>query len=538
MSARKSGPGVRRSGVRRSPDQTSLSVLDTLLEGCQVISHDWKYLYLNGAVARQGRRTREELLGRTMMEAYPGIEQTPMFAELRRCMEQRVPHFMENEFTFPDGTKGWFELRFEPVPEGVFIMSLDITARRRAQEDLRVIEAQLHRAQKLEAVGQLAGGIAHDFNNIIAAQLGLCELALERVAPGDPLGAELEEIRECANRAARLTGQLLAFSRKQALEPRVLNLNDIVARTDVMLRRLIGEDVTLVTRLEPDLGLVRADDGQIEQVVVNLVVNARDAMPAGGTLSMETANVELDEEYARAHVDTVAGPHVMLAITDTGHGMDEATRSRLFEPFFTTKGQRGTGLGLATLHGIVRQSGGNIWVYSEPGRGTTFKIYLPRVSGEAVADEAVRVVEPVRGSGERLFIVEDDATLRRLFARMLVSLGYAVSVADNGVAALAMLEGAGARPDLLVTDVVLPGMPGPALVKELQQRWPDVAVLFTSGYPANAVVHSGAVGSGAPFLQKPFGIMELGAAVRAALGTPTEPGPAADSGDRVSRPAV
>ena len=860
----------------------SRKIMDNLLEGCQIIGSDWCYLYLNNAAAGQWRRPKEQLLGRTMMDAYPDIENTPMFSILRQCMEDRTPRRMDNEFAFPDGSKGWFDLRFEPVPEGIFILSLDITERKRIEEEQRIklevlqlinaaeswedllksvlnhlktwsdceavgirlkdgpdfpyfvtsgfpeefvrmenylcsydekgdvkrdaeghpildcmcgnilsgrfdpsknffttdgsfwsncttdllatstdadrqtrtrnncnsvgyesvaliplrsgketfglmqlndkhrgrftperialfrriadhianflakkqaedrvahlnaillgirrvnqlitrekdrnrliqkacdllVEArgfhsvavglidalgerilgyavkdqnltslrdmlergdvpdcarkaiasrkivvqrnrkqfckgcpgaagsmenqdalfigleqdgtsygfmlacvpagmgdnteeqkllrevaddiafalrsmdienerdrssaaladtkeQLRLAQKLEAVGQLAGGVAHDFNNILMVQMGYCDL-LENVLKDENHLANLAQIKDCAKRAAALTRQLLAFSRKQTLQPKVLDLNAVAAKIGEMLRRLIREDIDLVLALENGLGRVKADPGQIEQVIMNLAVNTRDAMPEGGRLTIETANVELDEAYARSHLGASSGPHVMLAITDTGFGMDEKTQSRLFEPFFTTKEQgKGTGLGLATVYGIVKQSGGNIWVYSEPGKGTTFKIYLPRVEAEP-EDPAKQAAKTARGRGELVMVVEDEPSLRTLFARMIKSLGYRVIVAANGSEALAVVEKEGLMPDLLITDVVMPGMSGRELAEHLNRRQPGLKVLFTSGYTDNAIVHHGVLDSQTPFLQKPFSTGDLAARI-------------------------
>jgi len=390
--------------------------------------------------------------------------------------------------------------------------------RERVRKDLHQAEAQLRQAQKLEAIGQLAGGIAHDFNNLLMVQMGYCDMLMEQLDPESPMAAELAEVLTCAERAAQLTRQLLAFSRKQALQPRVLNLNDIVADVERLLRRLIGEDIDLLTNLEASLEPVEADPGQMEQVIMNLAVNARDAMPQGGKLTIETANVELDEDYAELHVGATAGPHVMLAMTDTGSGMDEATRSRLFEPFFTTKAKgKGTGLGLATVYGIVKQSGGNIWVYSEPGVGTTFKIYLPRTSRKA-EQAAMPSSGELGGEGRRILVVEDDPALRTLLSRMLESLGFEARTAPNGVEALARLEEDGPTPSILITDVVLPAMSGNELAQRARQRHPELKVLFTSGYTDAAIVRHGVLDSGAPFLQKPFTRADLTAKLREVLG--------------------
>jgi CheY-like chemotaxis protein len=372
-------------------------------------------------------------------------------------------------------------------------------------------------------VGRLAGGIAHDFNNMLGAIIGYSEMILRNLRKEDPIFRDVEQVRGAADRAAALTRQLLAFSRKQVLEPRVININSVVTGIEKMLRRLIGEDIELSTALADGLWHVRADPGQIEQVLMNLAVNSRDAMPAGGRLTIETANVELDEDYARSHVAVKPGPHVMLAVSDTGCGMDEETRSRLFEPFFTTKEQgKGTGLGLSTVYGIVKQSGGNIWVYSEPGRGATFKVYLPKVEADT---EAIPLRAPegeLRRGTETVLVVEDEPLLRRLVLRMLALSGYKTLEAANGGEALIACEKHAGRIDVVITDVVMPGMGGPELAERLRKVRPEVRVLFTSGYTDNAIVHHGVLDPGTPFLQKPFTVTSLVAKVREVLDAPAQ----------------
>lgn len=420
------------------------------------------------------------------------------------------------------GEERWIGHRCVPVfcegrRRGRRATNRDISELVKTRKKLSEAEGQLLQAQKLEAIGQLAGGVAHDFNNILMAQIGYCELMKGSLKEDDPFARDLAQVKACADRAAALTRQLLAFSRKQALQPEVLDLNAVVTGIEKMLRRLIGEDIDLVTVPTGDLGRVKADPGQIEQVIMNLAVNARDAMPQGGKLTIETANVDLDEDYAGRHASVTAGPHVMLAITDTGCGMDERTKSRLFEPFFTTKAKgRGTGLGLATVYGIVKQSGGNIWVYSEPGQGTTFKIYLPRVDEEPAAGDA-REAGTACGRGELILVVEDEPVLRDLFARMIGGLGYRVVTAANGGEALMAVEEEGLRPDLLITDVVMPGMSGKVLAGRLAKTQPGLRVLYTSGYTDNAIVHHGVLDPGTPFIQKPFSVGDLAAKIGAML---------------------
>ena len=375
----------------------------------------------------------------------------------------------------------------------------------RAYEELSQTQEQLTQARKMEAVGRLAGGIAHDFNNLLTVMIGRSQLVLRRLGAQDPVRADIELMEQTADRAADLTRQLLAFSRKQVLQPAVLDLSAVVANMAEMLRRLIGEDIALVTALDPALGHVKADPGQIEQIVMNLAANARDAMSKGGRLTLETANAELDAAYARRHVDVHPGPHVMLAVSDTGVGMTPETQAHIFEPFFTTKGPgHGTGLGLATVYGIVKQSDGHIWVYSEPGRGTTFKIYLPRV--EEAVDPSVarpRLPEPARGH-ETILLVEDEPAVRDLARDVLRAHGYTVLEARHGREALLISERHSGPIHLMLTDVVMPEMSGRELANRLASLRPTMPVIYMSGYTDAAVVHHGVLDPGTTFLQKPF----------------------------------
>jgi len=623
------------AGPASAPVLRAYAGFDHLLEGCQVVDRDWRYVYVNDSLVAQSRRRREDLLGRTMMEAYPGIDQAPFFAQLRDCMEHRRPHRLENEFEFPDGPRVWFELRIEPVPEGVLVLSIDVDDRKRADQRFRALvesaphgifvqaegrfffvnaaacrlfgvadaaeligepvldafapedrdrvrerirrlneerqpvesveesivrrdgervplevsavpieyrgargalvfavdlserrrseqerarlEAQFRQAQKMEAVGRLAGGVAHDFNNLLTVILGYADEAVARLAAADPARADLLEIRRAGESAAALTRQLLAFSRQQVLAPAILDLNAVLAPLEGMLARLLGADVEVRLRLAPSLGRVEADANQLEQVVMNLAVNARDAMPDGGRLTIETADVELDDAYAEQHVGVEPGPYVMLAISDDGCGMDAATRERLFEPFFTTKeGGRGTGLGLATVYGIVKQSGGHIWIYSEPGQGTTFRVYLPRVEGAAPAPRR-EAPAPAAGGGETVLVVEDQEALRQLLARLLTAAGYRVLTAANGVEALRASAAHDGAVHLVLTDVVMPEMGGLELTASLRARHPGLRVLFMSGYTEEAVARHGVLDPARNFLGKPFTAADLARRVRELL---------------------
>ncbi|HYD53423.1 MAG TPA: PAS domain S-box protein, partial [Gemmatimonadaceae bacterium] len=396
-------------------------------------------------------------------------------------------------------------------PRGLVEIDLDVTERRK-------LEARLRQAQRMEAVGQLAGGIAHDFNNLLTIMQLHAEALLEELPPADPLREDAVEIQRQTERAASLTRQLLAFSRKQLLQPRLLDLNATVQDVEKMLRRVIGEDIALETTLDDGLGLVLADPNQLVQVLLNLAVNARDAMPGGGVLGLRTANVSLDEGYGDQHGAVVpAGPYVMLAVSDTGTGMDRATQQRVFEPFFTTKEPgRGTGLGLATVYGIVKQSGGYIWVYSEPGIGTTFKLYMPRVAMDPSPDERRPFVEE-RGGSETILLVEDDAGLRELARQHLAHLGYTVLVGHGGDEALRLAGEHEGPLHLLMTDVVMPGMSGAALAERLRALRPEARVLFMSGYTDDDIVRRGLLAPRQAMLQKPFSRRALAGAVRRAL---------------------
>jgi two-component system cell cycle sensor histidine kinase/response regulator CckA len=380
------------------------------------------------------------------------------------------------------------------------------------------VEAQLRQAQKMEAIGLLAGGIAHDFNNMLTVIVGYSDLMLQKLRADDPLRSEVEQVKEAGVRASLLTRQLLAFSRKQVLQPRVLDLNAILTNMDRMLQRLIGEDISLLTVPAPGLGRVHADPGQIEQVIMNLAVNARDAMPQGGKLTIETANVQLDDGYVRQHAGSKPGPHVMLAVSDTGCGMDAATQARIFEPFFTTKEPgKGTGLGLSTVYGIVKQSGGYIWVYSEPGHGTASKVYLPRVEAVAEAVEPSREAAQTPRGSETILLVEDDYGVRKLIHSILHAYGYRVVEAHHGKHAIQVCEQHAGPIHLMVTDVVMPEMSGRELEERLKPSHPDMKVLFMSGYTHKGIVHHGELVPGTAFLQKPFTPDALARKVREVL---------------------
>jgi PAS domain S-box-containing protein len=380
------------------------------------------------------------------------------------------------------------------------------------------LEERLRQSQKMEAVGRLAGGVAHDFNNLLTVILGYSQILAEGVPAGSRLADSTAQIKSAADRASGITRQLLAFSRKTVMTPRVVNLNDIMLNLDSLLRRLIGEDIEVLTVPANDLGAVTADPGQIEQVIMNLALNARDAMPHGGKLTLETSNEQLDEAYAQRHQPTVAGRYVMLAVTDTGHGMSPETQARIFEPFYTTKEVgKGTGLGLSMVYGIVKQSGGYIWVYSEPDRGTTFKIYLPRVDQPVETSGSENRSRSVQRGTETILLVEDDPQLRQLSSSVLAHCGYKVLTANGPEEGLAICRENHRDIRLLVTDVVMPHMNGRQLAEQILQVSPNVKVLYISGYTSNAIVHYGVLDAGLWFLPKPFTLSALVAKVREVL---------------------
>jgi PAS domain S-box-containing protein len=425
----------------------------------------------------------------------------------------------EFRFRHQDKTYRWIrnEMRLLRDPEG---NPLEVVGSWSDITEHKALEDQFRQAQKMEAVGQLAGGIAHDFNNLLAVINGYGEILLDNLPVHDPNRDAIVQIAEAGNRAAALTRQLLVLSRKAIVEPKVLDLRVVVADMDRMLRRIIGEDISLVTRTDPELGAVKADLGQLEQVLLNLAVNARDAMPQGGRLTIEVRNAELDETYVHEHPEARPGPCVLLAASDTGCGMDASTAARIWEPFFTTKGERGTGLGLATVYGIVKQSGGHIAVYSEVGSGTVFKIYLPR--------EETRPTEPTPPSKrnampkgtETILLAEDEDAVRGLTHQILEVCGYTILEARNGIEALQVAEEHHGRLDLLITDVVMPQSSGRELAHALAEKYPEVKILFVSGYTDDAVVRHGILAAEVEFLQKPFSPAVLARKVREILDRP------------------
>jgi two-component system cell cycle sensor histidine kinase/response regulator CckA len=518
----------RQDASRRDSERTLRAIFDSAMDGILVADvASREFIEGNEAMCRMLACTRAELLTLGVKDIHPEdrldavAEQFERQAAGESSFAQDIPvRRRDGAVFFADVNASPVELDGRRCLIGIF---RDNSRREAAEKALRDAEEQLRQSQKLEAIGRLAAGIAHDFNNVLTVILGRCARAGKGLDDQAPIARDIAEIQSCANRAVALTRQLLAFGRKQPLLPMSLDLNRVVSNLEQMLRRLIGEDVLLSTVLADGLGYVKADPGQIEQVLMNLAVNARDAMPRGGRLTIETAGVDLDPEYARNHVGVTPGPHVMLAVSDTGCGMDAETKKRIFEPFFTTKEKgRGTGLGLSTVYGIVKQSGGHIWLYSEVGQGTTYKIYFPRAApatGEAVARQS-QPVAPARGGSETILIAEDEAPLRLLVGAILEEAGYRVLIAANGHDAIRLCQNHPGPIELLISDVVMPHMGGKQLSAELKDRRPGIKILFASGYTDNVVIHHEILSPGVAFIQKPFTPNELLAKVRTILDGP------------------
>jgi len=495
----------------RATEARFVSLVEESSDVITIIDREGKVLYESSSVERVFGYSVAEALGKKLggfVHPDDKAETRKMMARLylnpgmRGHMEFRLLH---KDGRYIDVEAALTNLLDDPNVNGIVINSRDVGERKQTEQALRDSEDQLRQSQKMDAVGQLAGGVAHDFNNLLAVIIGYSDLLLMRAPSELNAGAQrkVEQISKAAHRAEALTRQLLAFSRKQVMQPKLLNLNSVVSDMDKMLKRLIGEHIEMLTIAEPELGTVKADPGQIEQVLLNLAVNARDAMSGGGKLTIETANVNLDGQFTQTHRAVEPGRYVMLAVSDTGRGMSPEVKSRIFEPFFTTKEKdKGTGLGLSTVYGIVKQSGGSIWVYSEPDHGATFKVYLPCVDEQAkVEDEAA--VSDYRGV-ETILLVEDEESVREVANEILTLNGYKVLEASHGQEALEMSHLHQGTIDLLVTDVVMPLMGGPELAKRLALTRPQMRVLFMSGYTDDAIVHHGVLSEGTAYLQKPF----------------------------------
>ena len=485
------------------------------------LNEEGRFPYVSEQACRSLGYSREELMQLNIWDIDVEFTQE-MWGPHWKKVKERGGARLERLHRRKDGTVFPVEISSKNVAfeNQVYHMAYvrDISDRVNANKERETLEAQLIQSQKMESIGRLAGGVAHDFNNMLSVILGYSELIKTKLAPDDPIMRDFEQIQRAAKRAQDITQQLLAFSRKQVFEPKILNINELIHCFENNLSRLIGEDIELKFFPSRDIENIEFDPTQIEQILMNLAINARDAMPAGGNLTFETANVSLDEAYCREHVGFIPGNFVQISVSDNGNGMDTETISHIFEPFFTTKEiGKGTGLGLATVYGIVKQGGGFINVYSEPGRGTTFKIYIPVSTGDI---ESLNIDEdqgPVLGS-EAVFLVEDDEMVRKMVEVSLRKLGYTVLSAAGPEEALAIFPKEKNTVDLLITDVVMPKMNGKVLYKRLKSVRPDLKVLYMSGYTANVIVDHGVLNKGVQFISKPFSIIELSNKVRNALG--------------------
>jgi two-component system, cell cycle sensor histidine kinase and response regulator CckA len=509
---------VRAETTLRESEERHRTLLESIQDSVYVLDREWRHLMVNDAAERFTGIPKEKLLGNKLTDLFPGVESTPFFKAFQQAMESREPTVVEDEYVFADGHSGWYEVNVYPVPQGILCISHDITERKRLDAERRTLQRQLLQGQKLEAVGRLAGGVAHDFNNMLTAILGYAELALDETTEGSFLHKSMSEIQAVARRSVDLTRQLLAFARQETAQPRVLDLNEVIAGTLKLLRRLIGEDIHLRWIPGADVWLVKIDAAQIDQVLANLTVNARDAIEDVGEITIKTNNVSVDEAYAATHAEAVPGEYVLITVSDTGVGMDTQTLSHIFEPFFTTKGvSEGTGLGLSTVYGIIKQNHGFINVYSEPGQGSTFEMYLPRCTEVMAARRMPAPSTAILGGTETLLLVEDEAPLLELTRMILDRLGYRVLAAGTPGEAIELAQTYEGEIHLLITDVVLPHMNGKKLAERIQELRPEIKCLFTSGYTANVIAERGVVDREVHFIQKPFVLRNLSAKLREVL---------------------
>jgi two-component system, cell cycle sensor histidine kinase and response regulator CckA len=501
--------------------ETFFPILHKAPYGIALIDKDGNFIYINPAFTNITGYTLEDIF-----TARDWFHRASPFSEYRQeitdsLKKDVIQKGLEKTFSVACKNEEVKEIEFKPtlLDDGRIVLILcDITERKRVEEEKAILQEELRQSQKMEAVGRLAGGIAHDFNNLLTVISGNCQLSLLELKQGDPLKGNIEEITAAAERASSLTRQLLAFSRRQILATKVLDLNAVIRDLDKMLRRLIGENIELVTSLSDSLGPVKTDPAWMEQILINLVVNARDAMPSGGRLNIETANVELDESYAQSHAAPKPGRYIEVCVRDTGIGMSLEVRKHLFEPFFTTKEKgKGTGLGLSTVYGIVRQSGGDISVSGEPGQGTTFKIYLPRVDGTVEETrEKVTRMELLQGS-ETILVVEDEEDVRKFVMQVLTKQGYTVLESSCGEEALGLTKERKEPFHMILTDVVMPGMSGRQLAEQLLSLHPKTKVLYMSGYTNNEIFHHGVLKEGINYIPKPFTLDGLTKKVREVL---------------------
>ncbi len=517
------------AALHKSEEQYRLIAENTSDLIC-MIDDQRNYTYVSPSYREVLGYAPESLLGKSCFELIHPDEREKAEEGALLSAAHKKPERVELRLKHQEGVWKVFEIvgnwifDLDGHPQRGILVARDITKRKKAEETLReseeklrLSEEQLRMSQKLEAVGQLAGGVAHDFNNLLTVITGYSDLVLARLDEADDNRTKIEEIKRAALRASSLTRQLLAFSRKQVLQPKLFNLNDLVADMSKMLQRLIGENIEMTTCCGPEAP-INADPGQIEQVLMNLVVNARDAMPNGGRVTVETSRVEIDEGYASTHINVQPGPYVMLAVSDTGSGMDAETRKHIFEPFFTTKELgKGTGLGLSTVYGIVKQSGGNIWVYSEPDHGTVFKVYLPAVAQTNVETNAAPKAYAIPRGTETILIVEDEPQIRQLASECFTHCGYNVLSTADGLEALQLIERLQEPIDLILSDVVMPKVSGRELAERVSLLWPSTKVLFMSGYTNDAIVNHGIMDGATWFIQKPFALDALARLVREVL---------------------
>ncbi len=521
----------RAEDALKQSEEKYRTILENIEDGYFEVDIAGNFTFFNDSLCRMLGYSKDEMTGMNNRKYTDQENAKKLYQAFNKVYRTGEPSKgFDWQVIAKDGTKLFGEVSVSLIrdskgqPTGFRGIARDITDRKRAEEEKATLQEELRQSQKMEAIGGLAGGIAHDFNNLLTVISGNCQLSLLELKEGDPLKGNIEEIKTATDRATSLTRQLLAFSRRQVLDMKVLDLNTIMRDMDKMLRRVIGEDIELVTVLADDLGTVKNDPGWMEQVIMNLAVNARDAMPSGGKLIIEASNVELDESYASSHAVMKPGRYVKLCVSDTGAGMASEIREHVFEPFFTTKEKsKGTGLGLSTVYGIVKQSGGNIWVYSEPGLGTTFIIYLPRVD-ESFEDMRKKVTrEELPGGGETILVVEDEDNVRRLTVRILERQGYTVLEASCGKDALDLCGKCEEPIHMVLTDVVMPGMSGRQLADQLIHLYPKMEVLYMSGYTNNAVFHHGVLEKGVNYIQKPFTIGGLMKKMREVLDKSSSP---------------
>ncbi len=485
------------------------TTLEQMHEGIQVISRDWTYLYLNKAAVLHGQNQRENMIGRTMMDVYPGIEKTEMFQTLRGCLEKDVSRQMENEFEYPDGHRRWFELFVEPHTEGLLIRSIDITEKKKLQE-------QLWHSQKLDAVGKLSGEIAHDLGNRFAIMTLRCEMALGKTAD-EFTTRTFKSLLDSVNQSASITKQLLAFSRKQILDFKVVNLNQLLEPHQKNLPKLMGDSIQTEFRLSNTTGNVRVDTSQFDQVILNLCMNARDAMPDGGKLTIETGVQKVDKNSSLVR-DLIPGDYFVLSVSDTGKGMPKEILEKIFDPYYTTKNRGyGVGLGLSTVHGIVKQCNGHVSVTSQPGVGSTFQVFFPKAQGDSDKASSSEPQEEGKLQSGTILLVEDDAELRETLRSVLGDAGYRVLACDSAESGRKVFEREGKDIQLLLTDVTLPQTNGVHLASALRQKTPNLKIIFMSGYSEELVLNQQGLNSKVILVRKPANTRTLLEVVRRAV---------------------